>query len=134
MRRKPRSKRKSIQWISPGILAWASTLVLFAIIFVNQWVHAETAGSSNLCQEVKQSSATLSREQLTQLLAIAERAERKTIREVVKEPYCLMSPIEVRAGVEAEREAYPLAFDPKTWLVMLYEGEEYAGYAFSFQN
>ena len=41
---------------------------------------------------------------------------------------------EVRAGVSAERAAYPLAFDPNTWLVVLYEDEEYVGYGFKLQH
>ncbi|NJP12002.1 MAG: hypothetical protein HC866_23115 [Leptolyngbyaceae cyanobacterium RU_5_1] len=30
--------------------------------------------------------------------------------------------------------AYPLAFDPQTWFIVLYEGDEYAGYSFSFRR
>jgi hypothetical protein len=50
----------------------------------------------------------------------------------VSEPYCKLPTLNVRAGVEAEREAYPLEFDPATTLVILYENDEYAGYRFSF--
>ncbi|WP_179228673.1 hypothetical protein [Leptolyngbya ohadii] len=34
----------------------------------------------------------------------------------------------------SERAVYPLAFDRQTWLVVLYEGEEYAGYQFRVQR
>lgn len=85
------------------------------------------------CQEVMQPSAVLSRDQLTKLLAIPERDKKSKVRAIFKEPYCKLPDIEVRAGVTAEREAYPLEFDPKTWIVILYEGEEYVGYRFSFR-
>jgi hypothetical protein len=49
-------------------------------------------------------------------------------------PYCRLSELEVRAGVRAQREAYPLAFDPQTWFVVLYEGDQYTGYSFSFRH
>lgn len=86
-----------------------------------------------VCQEVVQQDAVLSRDSLSQLLTVPERESKATVREIVSEPYCLMPELEVRADVTAQREVYPLAFDPNTWLVLLYEGEEYAGYDFSFQ-
>ncbi|MGB3494353.1 MAG: hypothetical protein WBA57_16620 [Elainellaceae cyanobacterium] len=86
-----------------------------------------------VCQEVVQQEAVLSRESLSQLLTVPERESKATVREIVSQPYCLMPDLEVRADVKAQREAYPLEFDPDTWLVLLYEEEEYAGYDFSFQ-
>lgn len=86
------------------------------------------------CQEVVRSQAVLTRRQLSQLLAIPERDSKAKVRDIVQEPYCKLSQLEVRAGVEADREAYPLEFDPQTWFVILYEGDEYAGYAFSFRR
>ena len=55
------------------------------------------------------------------------------VRQIVSEPYCQLPTLKVRSGVDAEREAYPLAFDPGTTLVILYENDEYAGYRFSFE-
>ncbi|MEB3356215.1 MAG: hypothetical protein VKK04_05780 [Synechococcales bacterium] len=94
----------------------------------------EPERSQDICQEVVQAESVLSRNELLQLLSIPERSARSAVRSVVSAPYCLMPHVEVRAGVMAEREAYPLAFDPETWVVILYEGEEYAGYAFSFHQ
>lgn len=76
------------------------------------------------------SSAQLSREQLLELLSVPERDTKARIREIVAEPYCQLPALNIRAGVKAEREAYPLAFDPNTTLVILYENDEYAGYRF----
>ncbi|MEL6130495.1 MAG: hypothetical protein AAFR30_11395, partial [Cyanobacteria bacterium J06628_4] len=63
-----------------------------------------------------------------------ERSTQQLIKDIVAEPYCQMATIELRDSVTAQREAYPLAFAPRTWLVMLYEDNEYAGFSFSFQN
>jgi hypothetical protein len=89
---------------------------------------------SEPCEQIVQPQAILTREQLSQLLTIPERSPKAKIRAVVKSPYCNLAAIEVRANVMAEREAYPLGFDAQTWLVILYEGDEYAGYAFSFRR
>jgi hypothetical protein len=86
------------------------------------------------CQGKVQSQSVISRQQLSQLLTVAERDRKTKVRDIVKAPYCTLPTVEVRAGVKAEREAYPLAFDPKTRLVILYEGDEYAGYAFDVRR
>ena len=64
------------------------------------------------------------------LLAVPERDSKSRSREIIQEPYCTLSALNIRAGVEADREAYPLAFEPNTTLVILYENDEYAGYRF----
>ena len=134
MRRQQRRKRRSFRLPSQWLFAVGSAIALgSASLNIGHWFQASAASRKDLCQTVKQSSVVLSREQLAQLLTVAERANRKAVRDIVKAPYCTLPAMEVRAGIEAEREAYPLAFDPSTWLVVLYEGEEYAGYGFSFQ-
>ncbi len=87
-------------------------------------------GLSQSCETEIVNSAQLSREQLLKLLAIPERDSKEKVRQIVQSPYCQLSSLSVRAGVKAEREAYPLAFDPDTTLVILYENDEYAGYRF----
>lgn len=83
------------------------------------------------CQQVVQSQTKLSREQLLKLLTVPEGDRKQKVREILKEPFCNLSELQVRAGATAQREAYPLEFDPQTWLVVLYEGDQYAGYRFS---
>lgn len=85
------------------------------------------------CSEIVSDQAKLSREQLATLLTIPERDAKSRVRQIVSEPYCQLPTLKVRSGVDAEREAYPLAFDPGTTLVILYENNEYAGYRFSFE-
>ena len=86
------------------------------------------------CQGEIHADVNISREKLAEFLAVSEREPKAKVQEILQQSYCQMPPIEIRAGVPAERQVYPLAFDPNTWLVVLYEGDEYAGYRFSFQQ
>ncbi len=85
---------------------------------------------SQFCQEIVQPKAAVSREQLAQLLTVPERGDRTKVQRIVKEPYCRMPSLSIRAGTMTERDAYPLASDSQTWLVILYEGKTYVGYGF----
>lgn len=85
---------------------------------------------NQFCQEIVQPEAVLSREQLAQILTVPERDERSKVQNIVKEPYCRMPSLSIRAGATTERDAYPLEFDPQTWLIILYEGGTYVGYGF----
>lgn len=124
-------QRKRSQYFLAAGWAVASLSLLFNI---SVHVQASATDTQDHCQQIVQSSAVLSRSQLAELLTIPERSSQQSIKDIVAEPYCQMLTIELRDGVAAKREAYPLAFAPKTWLVMLYEGDEYAGFSFSFQN
>lgn len=75
-----------------------------------------------------QADATISRDQLATFLTITERSDQAMVQDILQTPYCQLSSLEVRAGIPAERAVYRLAFDPQTWLIVLYEEEEYAGY------
>lgn len=79
------------------------------------------------CAEVVTPDAVLSRERILKLMAIAEGTTKTRVRSVLKAPYCRLKPITVRAGVAAEREVYPLEFDPKIWVIVLYEEDNYVG-------
>ncbi|MEM9906508.1 MAG: hypothetical protein AAF921_15935, partial [Cyanobacteria bacterium P01_D01_bin.44] len=131
MRRKisRRSKQRSRYWLASG---WG--LALMSFVFNLGFKFQAEAADNNLCEKMVQPTAVLSREQLVKVLSIPERSERQAVQTVVSSPYCHLPDLDIRAGVRAEREAYPLAFDPKTWLVLLYEDGEYAGYAFRFQG
>lgn len=89
--------------------------------------------AAKTCPNIVQTDSQITREQLAQLLTIPERDAKTRVRQVVNEPYCQYPTLKVRSGVEAEREGYPLAFDPNTTIVILYENDEYAGYRFSFE-
>lgn len=107
------------------------TLLSDPVAFASTSVQSKSlSGLAKDCSTDITETARLSREQLLKLLSIPERDNKSRVRQVVQEPYCQLSSLEIRAGVNAEREAYPLAFDPNTTLVILYENEEYAGYRF----
>jgi hypothetical protein len=82
------------------------------------------------CQEIVQPKAMLSHEQLAKLLSVPEHSQRREVQEIVKQPYCRLPSLSIRSGAKTERDAYPLAFDPQTNLVILYEGKTYVGYGF----
>jgi hypothetical protein len=117
--------------LKPLLLVGFVVAVLSLLLDLHGVVKAKNHGE--VCQEIVQSKATLSRTQLAKLLTIPERDPKTKVQDILKAPYCKLPKLEVRAGVNAEREAYPLEFDPQTWLVILYEGDEYAGYQFSFR-
>ncbi|MEB3314353.1 MAG: hypothetical protein VKL98_09425 [Cyanobacteriota bacterium] len=100
---------------------------------VKTWIGRANTEPAQSCQAIVHSDASVSREQLAQLLAIPERQAKAAVQKVLAKPYCRLPPLQLRANVVAERESYPLAFDPTTHLVILYENDEYAGYRFRFQ-
>lgn len=94
---------------------------------------ASNASRHETCEGSVNEQVNLSRTQLAQFLTISERDSRDKVNQIVGAPYCQLQSLQIRAGVTAERQVYPLAFDPQTRLVILYEGQEYAGFRFSFQ-
>ncbi len=124
-----RTERVSaLRWgIHPIVLG--SSVVAACLLFIEM---PKTGASRPMeaisCETIVQKDASLSRQQLALFLTIPERSSRHRVQEVVRQPHCRLSSLEVRSGVRSTREVYPLQFDPKNWLVILYEGEEYAGY------
>ncbi|MEM7770228.1 MAG: hypothetical protein AAGA75_06825 [Cyanobacteria bacterium P01_E01_bin.6] len=85
------------------------------------------------CEGDIQTNVALTEEQLAHVLTIPERDSREKIRTILSTPYCTLPKFEVRSGVESEREVYSLAFAQQSWLILLFEGDEYAGYRISNQ-
>lgn len=131
--RKVRQMQKPSRLGMTQLIAGGTMLAAAGLLIDLRGVFTPTT-EPDVCQEVVQSQSVLSRDELASLLTVPERANKQKVREIVQEPYCKLPSVEVRAGVPAVREAYPLAFDPQTWFVILYEGEEYAGYSFSFRQ
>jgi hypothetical protein len=117
-----------------GSTLLAGALVILTGNLINPGSLLSARDPNAQCQGKVQAQSVISREQLGQLLTVAERDRKAKVRQILKAPYCSLPKVEVRAGVKAEREAYPLAFDPQTRLVILYEGDEYAGYAFDVRR
>ena len=119
--------------ISKRMMAGGSVLLGLGLL-MDQYGLPSLIGKKGVgidCQEVVRPDANLSRKQLAQLLTISEGDKKQRIQEIIKEPYCKLQTLEIRAGATAQREAYPLEFDQNTWLVILYEGDQYTGYRFA---
>jgi hypothetical protein len=134
-------KRTLIEWlklINITPLKWSQLLIGGVILTVIgiAWNQTEITPPDNaldpnqFCQEIVQPKSVITREQLAQLLTVPERQQRAKVQAIAKQPYCKMSNLSIRAGATTEREAYPLASDPQTWLVVAYEGGTYVGYGF----
>lgn len=111
------------------LFAVGSAVVAALILLVDlHGLVAEDQPSTATCAKLVERQTSLSTLELAQFLTIPERVQQQRVRAILQSPYCLLPELEVRSGVRALREAYPLDFDPNNWLVVLYEGEEYAGY------
>lgn len=116
------------------LMAGGSVLALAALLITPNLGKDQVQESSPFsCVKIEQTQSLISRDQLKALLATDLQAPKATVQELLKEPYCVMSSGKTEAGQPADREAYPLEFDPQTWLVVLYEGDRYAGYDFRFR-
>ncbi|MBW4514107.1 MAG: hypothetical protein KME11_02640 [Timaviella obliquedivisa GSE-PSE-MK23-08B] len=117
------------------LLIAALLLPLVAILMIDLGIGSSgrIPGRTETCQGAVNEGVIISREQLAEFLTISERDPRTRVEDILKSPYCQLPNLSVRAGATAERLVYPLAFDPKTWLIVLYEEDEYAGYRFLIQ-
>jgi hypothetical protein len=116
------------------MLVGGSMLALAAMVITPQLSQPQQAAVEPFtCIKQENPKAVISRDQLKALLDTGAEAARAQVRELLKAPYCVLSPGQTEAGQPADREAYPLEFDPQTWLVVLYEGDRYAGYDFRFR-
>ncbi|HEY9818166.1 MAG TPA: hypothetical protein V6D20_20530 [Candidatus Obscuribacterales bacterium] len=88
---------------------------------------------SDRCQGETNGDRTLSRRQLAQLLDIPDGQSRQELQAVLQSPYCQLAALEGTEPVTRE-DAYPLEFDPQTWLVVQYESDRYTGYRFHFRR
>ncbi len=128
------NRRKSHAANVKYMLAGGSLVAAVGLIGDPRGLLPASTSVKDTCQEVIQSKAALSRDQLSRLLTIPERSDKAQVRQVMKDPYCKLSTLNLRSGEPSQREAYPLAFDPQTWVVVLYEGNEYVGYSFSLRH
>ncbi|NER39723.1 MAG: hypothetical protein F6J93_38290 [Oscillatoria sp. SIO1A7] len=122
------AKKKLEPIVVGGIL-----LVAASLQFVNgleNMPQVREPEPDSICEEMILPKAELSGEQLAKLLTVPEPSERSKVQKLLSQPYCRLPSLSVRAGAITERDAYPLGFDQGTWLIVLYEGENYVGYGF----
>ncbi|NJL48843.1 MAG: hypothetical protein HC929_16930 [Leptolyngbyaceae cyanobacterium SM2_5_2] len=114
----------------------AGSSVIAAALWITPTVSPQPASQAlqEECIKIEQTQNFLSRDKLKKLLEVDAQAPKAAVREVLSEPHCVLEPSTNEGGVQAEREAYPLEFDPNTWLIVLYEGDQYAGYDFTFRQ
>ncbi|MBD2327723.1 hypothetical protein [Alkalinema sp. FACHB-956] len=126
-------------WLRPLRLAWTpkqllagGTAILTLGLCLDSKVFSAASQSSiaDRCVQVVESKAQISRQQLGQFLTIPEATARPQVTKVLPKPYCYLASLQIRTGSKADRAVYPLASNPKTWLVVLYEGDRYMGYDF----
>lgn len=116
-------------------LAWSGLFALAALLIGSDWQSKSSdVGKVDHCQQHVQTQSFLSRESLAEIPTIPTGATKAAVRGVLSEPYCIMAPKNYQSDEMAHREAYPLEFDPHTWVIILYENDEYAGYEFSFRR
>jgi hypothetical protein len=125
-----RSPRSGKAWLAGGSMAF-----LAAMAVVPTRVNLPTRTATNpVCQEVVRSEARLSRDQLSKFLSVPTQSSKTAIQGMLQTPYCRLTPKPDQSENVTARDAYPLAFDPDTWVVVLYEGETYVGYDFTFRH
>jgi hypothetical protein len=120
--------------IQPVVVGGLILLIISVLLDVNPaalWSEAEPITPE--CQGPTNPSGVISRQQLSQLLTVPIAAPKQDLETFLDAPYCQLA----MPGAESLLTlgyAYPLAFDPQTWLVVLYEGDRYVRYDFLFQD
>jgi hypothetical protein len=127
----PKSERFSSKRLMAGGIVLLSFGLLLDLHSLPSFLSQKNSGA--LCQDVVQSQMKLSKQQLAQLLTVSEGAKKQKVQEILKDPYCKLVDLQVRVGATAQREIYQLEFEPQTWLVVLYEDDQYAGYRFNLR-
>ncbi len=123
-----RSRSKQLMAGGAALLAFGLLLDLHSL---PSFFSKKSSGEP--CQTVVQADTRLSKQQVARLLVVPEGSKKQAIQEILKAPYCKLADLQVRAGATAQREAYPLGFERQAWLVVLYEGDQYAGYRFNLR-
>ncbi len=123
----------SDRWLAAGI---AGILALISFIQAMGLPSFGSRDSDLNCNGTVRAQAVLTETQIAKLLSLKKGEAKDTVRSLLKDPYCTLPKSEIRAGAPADREAYLVQaddfvqFDPKTRLVILYEGDQYAGFRF----
>ncbi|MEM9164337.1 MAG: hypothetical protein AAGC54_14875 [Cyanobacteria bacterium P01_F01_bin.4] len=120
-----RSRRGGKALLAGGSMAFLAALT---VVPAKLKPSATEVAPQPICQEVVRSEARLSREQLSRLLSIPEAASKEAIQRIVDTPYCIL-----KSAKAVHHAAYPLEFDPNTWLVLVYEDGAYRDYDFVFK-
>ncbi|MCU0565461.1 MAG: hypothetical protein MUF49_02565 [Oculatellaceae cyanobacterium Prado106] len=114
-----------------------AVLLILAPLLLMDFIHlgSLTGGRSQAqeCDGETNGGGVITRQQLAEFLTISERDTRSRVEEVLPTAHCQLPGIEARAGATAERKVYLLDFNTEARLIVLYEGDEYAGFQFLVQ-
>ncbi|HIK45581.1 MAG TPA: hypothetical protein IGR64_11965 [Leptolyngbyaceae cyanobacterium M65_K2018_010] len=117
------------------VMAGGSMLALAALLVTPHLGEGEAQPvASDACIKLEQVQNPVSRDRLRRLLALEAASPKAAVRTLLNQPHCVLPPTTGRNGGQTEREAYPLEFDPTTWLIVTYENNQYTGYDFSFHR
>ncbi|MBW4418163.1 MAG: hypothetical protein KME13_02920 [Myxacorys californica WJT36-NPBG1] len=119
------------QWLAGG-----AALLVIALLLESHSLPSFGSKASEPCQKVTKTASKLSKEQIARLLTVEQGATKSKVRGILKEPHCKLPKVQVRADTPPERDVYLVDADdfvelqPKTQLVVLYDGDEYKGFRF----
>ena len=138
-RRQPSNQRlnaaKQLALVAIGAIA------LSLMAFIPAQVGSKSIDTAS-CKKKILPTEEISRGQMSALLALPVGSNQEAVRRVTGDPYCLLPAVDTETAAAssnkilagAEREAYPLAFDPEAWVVVAYSASgEYIGYDFVFR-
>ncbi len=118
------------------LLASGSMLALATMVItpsVNRLNNPVNAGVGDVCIKQIDQKSLVSRDELRAVLNLDKNISKDEVLAVLDQPNCVLQPRAGENGVQVDREAYPLEFDPQTWFVLQYQEEKFAGFDFSFR-
>lgn len=92
--------------------------------------HSALAGQPEPCIQTIAPLAAIGRSELEQFINLYQPTDKGRVQQVLGVPYCKLQTLP--SGIQ--RDAYPLKFDPETWLIVHYRYGYYNSYDFTFHN
>jgi len=118
------------------LMAGGSMLALAALVVtpsINRTNSAPSTGAADVCIKQVDKQSLVSRDELKAVIDLDPSTAKDKVRNIVDQPHCVLESRAAENGVQVEREAYPLEFDPQTWFVLQYQDGKLAGFDFSFR-
>jgi hypothetical protein len=126
----PVGRQKQVLVAGGSMLALATLVVAPSMNRADQGL---TTGAADVCIKQVNKQSLVSRDELKAILELDANAPKTKVQEIVDQPHCVLEARAGEDGVQVEREAYPLEFDPQTWIILQYQGEAFTGFDFSFR-
>jgi len=91
-------------------------------------------GAADVCIKQVDRQSLVSRDELEAILELDDKSPKAKVHEIVDQPHCVLETRFDENGVQVEREAYPLEFDPQTWFVLQYHGKNLLALTLAFAS